>query len=162
MAQTPLPTAKEIRDVFEGLLGRTVEVETDYEIIKPEENWGAAVSIFIDALNKIRAVCVADFDLCAYAGAAIQLIPPDAAKSVIADGNIPDTYIENVYEILNVFSSLFNKEGAPHLRIDLMYTPGEALPPDLADLVTSYAERRDSILKIDGYGQGRFGVIVQD
>ena len=72
---------------------------------------------------------------------------------------LEDNYIENVYEVLNVFSSLFNKEGAPHVTIGLMYTPGEPLPADELKMVTSYVERRDSIINVDGYGKGRMGVM---
>lgn len=160
MSATPLPTAKEIRDIFEGLLGRPVEVETDYEFIRPDEEFGACTATFIDALNQVHAIVVMDLNLCAHMGAAFQLIPPDAAKDVINEAFLPDTYVENVYELLNVFSSLFNKDDAPHLRIDLMYTPGEELPRDLYKTVTSFVERRDSILNVEGYGKGRLGVLV--
>ena len=40
-----------------------------------------------------------------------------------------------------------------------MYTPGEELPGNEYKMVTSYVERRDSVLDIEGYGKGRFGVM---
>ncbi|MDO5672827.1 MAG: hypothetical protein Q4G30_08270 [Actinomycetaceae bacterium] len=160
MSETPLPTAKEIRDVFEGLLGRTVEVETDYEIIDPHAEFGACTALFVDGLQRMYAIAVMDLDLAAYVGAALALLPPGAAQDAINEGNIGDHIIENVYEVLNVLSSLFNKPGAPHLSIYLMYTPGEKLPPDVHETATSYVERRDSILDIEGYGKGRLGILV--
>lgn len=160
MSDTPLPSAKEIRDLFEGLLGRSVEVETDYEFVNPKEEFGACVALYTDALERMCAIVVMDFNLSAYAGAALALLPPGGAQDVINEACMPDSYIENVYEVLNIFSSLFNKENAPHLKIHLMYTPGEELPPDLQDTVTSFVERRDSILDIEGYGKGRLGVLV--
>lgn len=159
MSATPLPTAKEIRDLYEMLLGRTVEVSPDYEILKPDEEFGCCVAFFNDAMGAICAACIMDLDLCAYAGAALQLIPAAGAQDCINNGYLDDNYIENVYEVLNVFSSLFNKEGAPHVSIGLMYTPGEELPANEYKMVTSYVERRDSILDIEGYGKGRFGVM---
>ena len=159
MSVTPLPTAKEICDLFEMLLGRTVEVSPDYEILKPDEEFGCCVAFFNDAMDQTLAACIMDLDLCAYAGAALQLIPQAGAQDEINNGTLGDNYIENVYEILNVFSSLLNKDDAPHVSIGLMYTPGEELPPNEYKMVTSYVERRDSILDIEGYGKGRFGVM---
>lgn len=159
MSATPLPTAKEIRDLYEMLLGRSVEVSPDYEILKPDEEFGCCVAFFNDAMGQIAAACIMDLDLCAYAGAALQLIPAAGAQDCINNGYLDDNYIENVYEVLNVFSSLFNKDDAPHVSIGLMYTPGEELPANEYKMVTSYVERRDSILDIEGYGKGRFGVM---
>lgn len=159
MSATPLPTAKEIRDLYEMLLGRTVEVSPDYEILKPDEEFGCCVAFFNDAMGSIAAACIMDLDLCAYAGAALQLIPAAGAQDEIKNGYLDDNYIENIYEVLNVFSSLFNKDNAPHVSIGLMYTPGEELPSNEYKMVTSYVERRDSILDIEGYGKGRFGVM---
>lgn len=162
MSANPLPSAKEIRDLFEMLLGRTVEVSPDYEILKPDEEFGCCVAFFNDAMDKVNAACIMDLDLCAYAGAALQLIPAAGAQDEINNGTLGDGYIENVYEILNVFSGLLNKDDAPHVTIGLMYTPGEQLPAHEYEMVTSYVERRDSILDIEGYGKGRFGVMCFD
>lgn len=159
MSATPLPSAKRIRDLFEMLLGRTVEVSPDYEILKPDEEFGCCVAFFNDAMNNVCAACIMDLDLCAYAGAALQLIPAAGAQDEINNGTLADSYIENVYEILNIFSGLLNKDDAPHVTIGLMYTPGEELPGNEYKMVTSYVERRDSILDIEGYGKGRFGVM---
>lgn len=159
MSATPLPSAKQIRDLFEMLLGRTVEVSPDYEILKPDEEFGCCVAFFNDAMNNVCAACIMDLDLCAYAGAALQLIPAAGAQDEINNGTLADSYIENVYEILNIFSGLLNKDDAPHVTIGLMYTPGEELPGNEYKMVTSYVERRDSILDIEGYGKGRFGVM---
>ena len=158
MSLTPLPNAKEMRDLLEMLMGRQVEVNPDYEIIKPDEDY-AAVAFFNDAMGTVCAAVTMDFAACAYAGAALQLIPAAGAEDCIKDMVLEDNYIENVYEVLNVFSSLFNKEGAPHVTIGLMYTPGEPLHADELKMVTSYVERRDSIINVDGYGKGRMGVM---
>ena len=120
MSATPLPTGKEIRDLFEMLLGRTVELSPDYEILKPDEEFGCCVAFFNDAMDNVCAACIMDLDLCAYAGAALQLIPAAGAQDEINNGTLSDSYIENVYEILNIFSGLLNKEGAPHVTIGLM------------------------------------------
>ena len=159
MSATPLPTGKEIRDLFEMLLGRTVELSPDYEILKPDEEFGCCVAFFNDAMDNVCAACIMDLDLCAYAGAALQLIPAAGAQDEINNGTLSDSDIEKVYEILNIFSGPLNKEGAPHVTIGLMYTPGEELPANEYKMVTSYVERRDSILDIEGYGKGRFGVM---
>lgn len=161
MIKTPVPNSKEIRDVIEGMLGRTTDIENDYSHIDPGADLGASVAVYVDALNRTMAVVVADFHFTAYAGAALALMPPAGAQDVVNSGGpCPDSYLENMYELLNVMSSIFNKDDAPHLRIHLMYTPGEILPPDLADAVKTYGNRIDVTANIEGYGQGRLAIIV--
>ena len=89
MSLTPLPNAKEMRDLLEMLMGRQVEVNPDYEIIKPDEDY-AAVAFFNDAMGTVCAAVTMDFAACAYAGAALQLIPAAGAEDCIKDMVLED------------------------------------------------------------------------
>ena len=63
-------------------------------------------------------------------------------------------------EILNIMASLFNLEGAPHLRLYATYAPREAMPADVQKWVLAYVQRLDMELTVAGYGSGNISVLV--
>jgi hypothetical protein len=67
---------------------------------------------------------------------------------------------DNLYEVLNIFSALFNKPGTPHLKIQSMYPPGEAPPLDLGVMLKSLGMRLDLEVTVAGYGSGKIAVVL--
>lgn len=51
---------------------------------------------------------------------------------------------------LNVISALFNKEGAPYLRLGTVHPPQTELPNDIANWVMAYVARLDLELEVTG------------
>lgn len=158
--QTPLPNAKDVRDLLEGMLGRDVAVTTGGAMVDPGAGDGAQVGIYVDAHLKLRALVVADLALAARVGAAIALVPAGGADMAIEEGQLSAALYENAYEILNVTASLFNGDGAPHVKLDRCYAPGEALPADVAQWVLAYVRRLDLDVDVKGYGPGRLSVLA--
>jgi hypothetical protein len=157
---TPLPTAKDVRDLLEGMLGRDVDVTTGGAMVDPGAGDGAQVGIYVDRHLGLRALVVADLPLAARVGAAIALMPAGAADVAVEEGGLSQALYENAYEILNVTASLFNAEGAPHVKLDACYAPGEALPADVAQWVLAYVRRLDLDVVVKGYGPGRLSVLA--
>ena len=95
-----LPGRKEIKDLFEGLLGREVAVTdgrpVDIGIPKP------VIASYVDDDGHLRAVGVMSFGLAARSGAALALIPPGAVEAAEEDLVLPPNLFENAYEICNV------------------------------------------------------------
>jgi hypothetical protein len=160
LTETPLPNAKDVRDLLEGMLGRDVDVSTGGAMVDPGAAGGAQVGIFVDARLAMRALVVADLPLAARAGAAIALMPAGAAEVAIEEEQLSEALYENAYEILNVTASLFNAAGAPHVKLDRCYAPGEALPADVAQWVLAYVRRLDLDVVVKGYGPGRLSVLA--
>lgn len=158
--RTPLPTAVEVRDLIEGMLGRDVDVTTGGAMVNPEVDDGALVGIFVDRHLKLAAIVALDLPLAAYAGAAIALVPPSGAEFAIEEGALPAALFDNSAEILNVAASLFNFERAPHLKLDRCYAPGDPLPADVAKWVLAYVRRLDLGVSIKGYGSGKLSALV--
>jgi len=157
---TPLPTAKGVRDLLEGMLGREVDVTTGGAMVDPKADAGAQVAVYVDRHLGLRALILADLPLAARAGAAIALVPAGGAEASIEDGALSPALYDNAYEILNVMASLFNAEGAPHVKLDTCYAPGAALPADVAAWVLAYVRRLDLDVDVKGYGPGRLSVLA--
>lgn len=159
-ATTPLPAALEVRELLGDLLGRDVDAVVGTGVVDPHAHPGAMVGAYVDDMLKLRALVVMDLALTAHAGAAIALMPARAAQDVVAQELLTPVLYDNAAEILNVAASLFNAEGAPHVRLYEAYAPREVLPPDVAKWVVSYVRRLDMELSIAGYGSGRLSVLV--
>lgn len=160
MSRTPLPSAQEVRELFEGLLGRDVDARTGTSPVNPAAGDGACVGVYVDDALQMRALVVMDVPLACYAGSAIALIPAARAGGCAEAGVVESDMLENTNEILNVAASLFNPDGAPHLRLYRTYAPLEPLPQDVAKYVLAYVARLDMELDVAGYGSGEISVLV--
>jgi len=155
---TPVPTAFEVRELFEGLLGRVVEWTAMSGVVDPID--GATVGAYTNDFGVVRALVLCDIALTARAGSAIALLPPMGAESTIKDGLVTAAQFDNLAEILNVAGSMFNRPNSPHVRLDTTYAPRERLPADVAKWTLVPASRIDGVLTIQGYGEGRISVVV--
>lgn len=157
---THLPDAKEVRDLLADLLGRDVQVTTGGPMVDPAVDFGAMVGVYVDPKVRLAALVLLDIDLASRMGAAIALLPTNAAEAAINDGLLPDNIRDNAGEILNIMASLFNVEGAPHVRLDAMYAPGDRIPADVAQWVLAFVRRCDLGVDVVGYGPGQFSLLV--
>jgi hypothetical protein len=155
----PLPHPKEVRDTLGDMLGRDVTVapRDPYTPVLTDRH---SVAVYVDDQNQMAAVAVLDLPLSVWAGAAIGLVPAGGAQDQVDEGELSKPVRENLYEVLNIFSALFNKPGATHLRIYSMHAPGEAVPSDVALLVKSLGNRLDLDVTVAGYGSGKLGVVL--
>jgi hypothetical protein len=147
-----LPGRKQIKDLFEGLLGRDVAVEegkpVDIGIPKP------VLASYVDDRLRVRAVAVLGFGLAARAGAAIALVPKGAADIAEEDMLMPDNLFENASEICNVLAAPLGDALGEHLRLQAAYSPSEPVPAALLTIASQLAAREDLVLDISGYGAG--------
>lgn len=157
---SPLPGAAAVRDLLCGLLDRDVDVLSDGVMVDPAADAGALVGVYVDARLRLRAVVLTDLALAAYLGAAIGLVPAAVAHQAVELRMLPPALAENAAETLNVTASLFNADDAPHLRLDTVHLPGEALPADVAQWVLAYVRRTDLAVSVPGYGRGRWSLLV--
>jgi hypothetical protein len=119
-----LPDRKAIRDLFEGLLGRDVDLDdgrpVDLGIPKP------VVASYVDDAEQLRAVAVMSFGLAARSGAAIALIPPGAVEAAEEDRLLPGSLFDNASEICNVLAVAAQAGAREDVELDITgYGSGE-------------------------------------
>jgi hypothetical protein len=156
---TPLPHPKEVKDMFADMLGRDITVAPcdPYTPVLTDRH---TVAVYVDDQNQMQAVTVLDLPLSVWVGAAIGLVPAGGAEDQVDEGELSKAVRDNLFEVLNIFSALFNKPGATHLKIYSMHAPGEAVPSDVALLVKSLGNRIDLDVTVAGYGAGKIGVVL--
>jgi hypothetical protein len=158
MSTVLLPHPKDVKDMFEGLLGRGVEVAPGEPVVPGPTSW-AAVGAYVQDDLTLSAVVIADVPLAAYAGASLGLLPPGGAEDAIGLGTVDGAMWENFAEMLSIAISLLNHDGAPHVRLYEAYPPGEHAPADVHALATGIGRRVDLAVTIAGYGTGKLSVV---
>lgn len=154
-----IPAPKAVKDLFEDLLGRGVEV-ADANPFLAENLPMTVVAIYVDDSKKLAAVAGLDLVLAANVGAAIGLIPPGGAEACVEDKELSPMIAENVGEVCNVLVTLLNHENAPHLKLHQVILPGEQIPGDAAGRLIALGNRLDLAVSVAGYGTGRFGLAL--
>jgi hypothetical protein len=156
--QSPLPSRHAVRSLIEDLVGRTVDV-TDGDAITPKPS--NVVAVYVDDRTSMTAVAVIDLAAAAYLGGALGLLPKGGVEDAIDEKDLYPLLRDNCYEVLNVMATVFNVQGAPHVRLYEMYGPGDAVPGDVANLAYAAGGRMDVLLSIAGYGDGSMSVVVK-
>lgn len=158
MSTAPVPHPKEVRDLFEGILGREIDISAG-EPVLPNERTHAAVGVFVEDNLSLAAAIVADLPLTAFAGAALGLVPRDTALTTLSNNYVDETMWENFAEVLSVSSTLLNHDGAPHVRLYSSYEPGILPPADVSGFLHGLGRRLDITVGIAGYGSGCLSII---
>ena len=156
-ATTPLPAAKDVKDLFEGLLGKSCEFHEGGTLDASGKN---LVATYVDDANALRALVAIDLALAVYTGAAIGLMPPGGAQDLVADKELPKNHRDNAAEVLNIMASLFNTPGAQHLRLYTHHAPGEGLAGDVSANLAKRGGRVDYTVEVKGYGKGALAVVL--
>jgi hypothetical protein len=154
-----LPNPKEIRDLLTDLLGREVTLSPSAPLA-PTPRTPCTIGVYVDDALQVTAVVSFDLPLSAHAGAAIGLVPVAGAEAAIEEGTLNDTLRENVYEVLNIGASLFNPEGATHLRLYDVHHAGAPVPPDVLAKALTLGRREDLAVQVAGYGSGRLSYVL--
>jgi hypothetical protein len=154
-----LPLPKQIKDLFEGVLGRDIAL-TPSAPFAPGPKSPASVAVYVDDSLRITSLVACDLRLSAYAGAALGLIPVAGAQAAVEAGTLTATLTENLYEVLNIAGSMFNVAGADHLRLHDLHPAGGALPPMVRAQALTLGRREDTTIDVAGYGTGQFSVVM--
>jgi hypothetical protein len=152
------PSAKQIKDLFEGILGRDVTVG-DGTPVPMNGRPGPTTAVYVDDHNKLSSVAVMDFPLTAYCGAALALVPKGGAEIAIEEKDLPASLLENAAELLNVLAAPIGDASGTHQRLTDTFGPGQVPPADVAGWSVQLGTRTDLLLDIKGYGSGTLSVV---
>ena len=156
-----LPVPKQIRDLFAELLDREITL-TPAAPQAPGPGTPTTVAVYVDDQLRISAVMVLDIELSAYSAAAIGLIPVAGADECIEEGELTDVLKENLFEVLNIASSMFNMPNHDHLRLHEVHPAGKTITPQARAMALTLGRREDFHVDIAGYGAGHVSVVLMN
>ncbi|AGL21232.1 hypothetical protein [Actinoplanes sp. N902-109] len=152
-----IPVALTVRNLFEDLLGRDVNVAPGDPMTADDLPTGV-FALYTDTSQQLYAVLGMTLPLAANAGAALGLLPAGAAEDSIDEKTLFPNLAENVFELCNVLTSLLNREGAPHIKLYQVITPGQSLPNDARAHLLALGKRLDLTIEVARYGKGKFSL----
>ncbi|MET8151187.1 hypothetical protein ACIBSW_05195 [Actinoplanes sp. NPDC049668] len=152
-----IPAALSVRNLFEDLLGRDVNVASG-DPMTAEDLPTGVIALYTDASQQLYAVLGLQLPLAANAGAALGLLPAGAAEDSIEEGKLYPNLAENVFELCNVLTSLLNREGAPHVKLYQVIYPGMPLPNDARAQLLALGKRLDLTVEVTRYGKGKLSL----
>jgi hypothetical protein len=151
-----LPTPKDVRDLFESLFGKDVVVAPGAPVSLNDK---VAVAVYVDPTMATTALCLVDISLAAWLAGALALLPKGGLEDAIDEGELSQSHLEAVYEVVNIAASMFNGEGINHSKLYKLYAPGEAVPGDIAGLAAAF-NRIDLRVDVAGYGSGNLSIVM--
>lgn len=155
-----LPNAAKMTVMFNMLFGGKVPVIPGKRL-DAKAGSGHFVAIYVNPENKPVAAAICDFAFAANGGAALSMLPVNAAKDAIKTKTLEQTMLENLYEIMNVVSTQLMNERTPHLKLTTLYTDPGQLPEDakalLASKAVGYADFSVNVLR---YGSGGMSLLT--
>ena len=153
---SPMPSRDDVRKLLADLLARDVQVTRLPNKVKEFP----FVADLIDDQNELVAICACDLPFSAFSASALCGVPAGAAKDTIKAGKLEKNQQENLREVMNILSAVFNGENMPHLRLKELYPSGTAEYKDLSDKLSKPADRYDLDVSIEGYGKGNIALAV--
>jgi hypothetical protein len=152
-----IPVALTVRNLFEDLLGRDVNVSPGDPMTAADLPTGV-FAVYTDTQQQLYAVLGMQLALAANAGAALGLLPAGAAEDSIEEKTLFPNLAENVFELCNVLTSLLNREGAPHVKMYQVIYPGMDLPNDVRAHLLALGKRLDLTVEVARYGKGKLSL----
>ena len=154
-----LPASKDVREMLEGLVGRTVTVSPGAPVT-PSADKPVSVAVYVDPNMAVNALCLMDLGASAYTGGALALLPAGGCQDAVEeDGELTSLLVEALHEVVNVLSALFNVPGAPHSKLHKLYAPGEDLPGDIVGMLANF-NRLDLAIEVPSYGKGAISLVL--
>lgn len=75
------------------------------------------VASYVDKEGATVATCACALPTAAALGCALSMIPPGGAESMVEDKELTKTASDNLYEVMNIFSSLLMDDRSAHLKL---------------------------------------------
>ena len=125
----------------------------------PTPHFPATIAVYTEDSLVIRALLLLDMPLSAYVGAAIGLVPPGGAAAAIEEGVLPDHQGQHRRGAQHRHLAV-QRRNAPHVRLYAVHPAGDEMPGHMQMLALTLGRREDMKVEIQGYGAGRFSIVL--
>ncbi len=75
------------------------------------------IAIYLNEQSDPVAACYCDWPIACGLGSALSLVPPAIAEEMVREHELSEIAEANLYEVMNIFSSMFMNDETPHLRL---------------------------------------------
>ena len=122
MTRFVLPTPDSVKDILSVMYGDELEVT----VLEAGSAADGRAATYVGDDDQIVAVCACDPEFVIFSGAALTMVPPDAAREMVDEKDFSEVVIANFHEVMNICSRLLMSNDSPHLRLDKTIPTAEA------------------------------------
>jgi hypothetical protein len=149
----------QLRDVLSDTMGRDVELASAAEPLKTAGS--TVIGTYTDDDQRPAALVAIETPLAARIAGALALVTPRRIEERLVSGGLWTQQYDDISEVLNILTVLFNADGAPHVRLSAVYETLRTFPPmDVVGWLGSDRPRVDVDATVKGYGNGTMAVVV--
>ena len=154
MAGYIVPTANSIEEILKALYGPglTVTPNDDSSLVDRH------VATYVSEIQSLVAICACDAAFVAYSGAALTMVPADAANDMVNSQDFTEVVLSNFHEVMNICSRLLMSDDSPHLRLDETLAPASAA--QAISTAESFTNLASFSIDIPQYGSGNVAVRI--
>jgi len=156
----PLPQEIEIRQMLGMLFGDELEIKSAETPLDTGADSNNAAALFVSDDGEPVTACICDLPFAAFAGAALSMIPKGGAEDAAKSGDLSETMLGNLHEIMNICSRLFMKSDSPHLKLENIYSSIKDLPENAREMVGTVKDQLHFQVTIPGYGDGHLSFLA--
>ena len=133
-----------------------------HQLGEDDEQAQQVIAAYRDQHGSIAALSLADLHFAASTGAALGMVPASAVQEAVKAGSLPETLFENYREVANIMTSLLNSPSSPHLKAaEAWLSDDDDVPAEVWDVIAAPSKRREFAVRIEGYGDGRIGIVIR-
>jgi len=155
-AAHPIPDIAQVKDLL-GMLFDGLSVKLGPKLdVSPTASGFAGVYVSDDGAP--AALCGCDLAFAANSGAALSMLPPNAAKDAMRDKQLTPVMLANLHEVMNICTRLMLRDDSPHLKLREL-SAFSVLAAPAAAIARAPRARVDFELAIAKYGTGVLSVM---
>jgi len=146
-----------VRRILSGLMGREVVVR---EVPVSTITGWTIVASYIAADGNPQGVCILDINAATNLGGALSLMAPPMVASATQNKALPTNMIENLQEVLNVMSRLFQSATNERATFQQMYISPAVAPAPIQAIIKKPKRRMELIVGAANYTPGRMSLLM--
>jgi len=152
----PLPDLAQVKELL-GMLfdGMTVKVAGKLDTSAKS---GCYSGVYVSDAGVPVGLCACDLPFAANGGAALSMLPPNAAKDAVKDKELTPVMLANLHEVMNICTRLLLRDDSPHVKLREL-CPIASLPAAAAAILNAPNGRIDFEIGLGKYGAGRLAVM---
>lgn len=154
-----LPKAADVSKTLIMLFGGNVPA-TPGKPVNSKAGSNNLIASYVDDNGKVVAAFVCDIPLAANAGCALSMMPAAAAKEAIKTKKLEQAMLDNLYEVVNILSTLLMNDKTPHLKISALYPDISKLPTEVREMLNAAKGHADFTINVPRYGNGCMSLLV--
>jgi len=155
-AAHPIPDIAQVKELL-GMLFDGLSVKLGPKLdVSPKAS--SFFGVYVSDDGTPAALCGCDMAFAALSGAALSMLPPNAAKDAMKEKQLTPVMLANLHEVMNICTRLMLRDDSPHLKLRELCALS-ALAAPAAAIANAPKARVDFELGIAKYGTGVLSVM---